>query len=164
MSYSAAYRLPGIALLAVLGGAGVYTAHHAEQNFHETSTTTLAAPKQTLVLVPHDADLEIVPGTAPGLRIERRARWVGKKPSHSLKFSPGSSERIELLDGCPGGLRSASAVFAFHSACSVSYRLQVPAGQKIVVFGDAGDVELRDLSGDVTATSHSGDVSVGRSN
>lgn len=158
MSISPAYRLPGVALLAVLGGAGVYAAHDAEQVFRQTSTRTVAAPGQTLVLLTHDADVKITSGTGRNIRIERRARWVGQKPSDSMRVSPGSSERIELRDGCPGGVGSATAVFAFDSACSVSYEVQVPAGQKLVVTVEAGDIELRDLSGDVTAYGASGDI------
>ena len=63
-----------------------------------------------------------------------------------------------MRDGCPGGVGSATAIFAFHSACSVSYDVQVPAGQKLVVMVEAGDIELRDLSGDVTADGASGDI------
>jgi hypothetical protein len=155
---SAAYRIPGVVALALLGGGGIYAAHRAEQDFHEQSELSLAAPKRTLLLLSHDADVEISTGTGKRIHIVRRAHWVGSKPSHSVHVATGSSERVELADGCPGGVRSAAALFSFHSACGVSYRISVPAGQTLVLSGAAGDVDLRDLSGNVTALVRSGDV------
>jgi hypothetical protein len=158
MSRSAVYRLPGVVALAALGGGGVYAAHQAEQQFHETSDMRLAAPRQTLLLLTHSGDVEIAPGPGRAIHIVRRAHWVGSKPTHAVDVRPGSSERVELTDHCPGGVESATALFAFHTACGVSYRVSVPVGQSVFVTVESGDIRLKNLRGKLIAVNQSGDI------
>ncbi len=115
----AAYRLPGVFALALLGGAGIYTAHRAEQTFSERSATSRLAP-ELLRLHSTSADVQIVPGTGRRIQIEWQADWVGGRPSHFLRTSDGV---IDLGGSCRGGLTHVTGLFAFQNPCSIRYRI-----------------------------------------
>lgn len=153
---SAAYRLPGVFALALLGGGGIYTANQAEQEFKATTAGSLA-PRALLWLHSGRADVVITPGTGKSIRLERDARWVGKAPQHSLTKQRGGG-RIDLVDNCPAGIAVPAAIFVFHASCSVTYRVRVPAGQAVRIEGGSGDILVSGLRGTVTATTGSGDV------
>ena len=155
-SRSAAYRIPGVCVLAVLGGAGIWAANRAEHEYTSTSVIT-ATPRALLSLHTGSADLVISPGPGSAIRIERRARWIGERPTHVM--TERTDGRIDLQDGCPGGLTVPAALFSFHDDCSITYDVQVPAGQAVELDGGAGDIELHDLDGSVTAIAGSGDIS-----
>lgn len=155
---SAAYRLPGVIALGLLGGGGIYTAHRAEQEHRATSVITPSA-RALLWLHTGSADVVVTPGPGTAIRIERSARWVGSlRPSHSVTEGSG---RIDLGDDCPSGISVPAAVFTFHDDCSITYRVKVPAGQAVRLDGDSGDIALSNLRGRVTANTGSGDVSAG---
>jgi hypothetical protein len=156
---SAAYRLPGVFALALLGGGGIYTANRAEQEYNATAVTALT-PRALLWLHTGSADLVITPGIGKSIRIERDARWVGAAPDHSVAERGGG--RIDLLDDCAGGIAVPAALFVFHDDCSITYRVRVPAGQTVRVDGGSGDIVLTGLRGRVTAATGSGDVSAAK--
>jgi hypothetical protein len=151
---SAAYRLPGVFALALLGGGGIYTAHQAEQTFSERSATSRPAP-ELLRLHSTNADVQIVPGSGKRIQIEWRADWVGGRPSHFLRTSGGV---IDLGGSCRGGLTHVTGLFAFQSPCSIRYRIAVPAGQAIRLDVDSGDTSLTGLRGQITVHASSGDI------
>jgi hypothetical protein len=153
---SAAYRVPGVVALALLGGGGIFTANQAEQEFKSTTTGSLT-PRALLWLHSDRADVVITPGSGKSIRLVRDARWVGKAPEHSLTKLRGSG-RIDLADNCPGGIAVPAALFVFHDSCSVTYRLRVPAGQAVRIEGGSGDISVTGLRGAVTASTGSGDV------
>jgi hypothetical protein len=152
---SAAYRLPGVFALALLGGGGVWTAHRAEQD-HRSSSVFTPTARKLLWLHTGSADIVISPGAGSGIRIERRARWVGSRPTPSYRDSGG---RIDLQDDCHSSIGLAASMFAFHDPCSVTYRITVPAGQAVRLEAGSGDIALTGLRGRVTASTGSGDVS-----
>jgi hypothetical protein len=88
---SAAYRLPGVFALALIGGGGIYTANRAEQNFSARAATSRPAP-ELLRLHSISADVQIVPGTGKRVRIEWQADWVGRRPTHSIFTHDGVIE------------------------------------------------------------------------
>ena len=153
---SAAYRIPGLVVLALLGGVGIWAAHRSEHEFTETSVTT-ASPRTLLSLNAGGADLVVSRGTGTSIRIEQRVRWIGDRPTRSI--IEGDDGQIVLEDDCPGGVSVAAAMFSFDDDCSITYRVQVPAGQDVRLIGGSGDIALRDLSGRITAIAGSGDVS-----
>jgi hypothetical protein len=153
---SAAYRLPGVFVLALLGGGGIYTANRAEQQHRATAATTLT-PRALLWLHVGSADVVITHGAGKSIRIVRDARWVGGAPHHSMGQRRGG--RIDLVDDCSGGIAVPAALFAFHDDCSVSYRVRVPAGQAVRVDSGSGDIRLTGLSGRARAATGSGDIS-----
>jgi hypothetical protein len=152
---SAAYRLPGVFALALLGGGGIWTANRAEQD-HRSSTVFRPAPRKLLWLHTGSADIVISAGSGAGIRIERRARWVGSRPTPSFSDRGG---RIDLQDDCHAAIGLAASIFAFHDPCSVTYRITIPAGQAVRLDDGSGDIVLTGLKGPVTATTGSGDVS-----
>jgi hypothetical protein len=152
---SAAYRLPGVLALAVLGGGGIWTAHRAEQD-HRSSSVFTPAARKLLWIDAGSADIVISPGSGPGIRIERRARWVGSRPRPHYRDHDG---RIDVRDDCPSVFGVAVSLFAFHDPCSVTYRITVPAGQAVRLASGSGDIVLTGLGGRVTAGTGSGDVS-----
>jgi hypothetical protein len=153
-SRSAAYRIPGVCVLAVLGGAGLWAANRAEHEYTSTSVIT-PTPRALLSIETGGADVNISPGSGAGIRIERHARWIGERPTHATTERGG---RIVLDDSCPGGLTVPAALFSFHDDCTITYDVQVPAGQAVQLDGGAGDIELRDLDGRLTVVAGSGDI------
>jgi putative adhesin len=153
---SAAYRLPGVALLALLGGGGILTAHQAEREHHSTTVIT-PSPRPLLWLHTGGADVDVAPGPGRSIRIERHARWGGRdRPSHAAAGDSGGG--IVLDDGCPSGFSVPAAVFTFHDACRISYRVMVPPGQAVRIDGGSGDISATGLRGRVILSSGSGDV------
>jgi hypothetical protein len=155
-SRSAAYRIPGVCALALLGGAGIWSANRAEHEYTSAAVIT-KAPRALLSLHTGSADVKVSPGTGTAIRIERRSRWIGERPTHSM--TERADGQIVLDDHCPGGISVPVALFSFHDGCSITYEVQVPAGQAISIDGGSGDIELRDLDGRVTAIAGSGDLS-----
>jgi len=151
---SAAYRLPGVFALALVGGAGILTAHRAEQTFSDRATTSRPAP-ELLRLHSSSADIELVPGSGRRIQIEWKADWVGGRPSHFLRTSGGV---IELGGSCRGGLTHVTGLFAFQSPCSIRYRISVPPGQAIRLDVDSADTSLTGLRGPITVHASSGDI------
>ncbi len=153
---SAAYRIPGVLALALLGGVGIWAANRSEHEFTATSVTT-ASPRALLSMNVGGADLVVSRGTGTSIRIEQRMRWIGDRPARSLIESDDG--QIVLEDDCPGSVAIPVAMFSFNDDCSITYRVQVPAGQAVRLIGGSGDIALRDLSGRITAIAGSGDVS-----
>ena len=152
---SAAYRLPGVLALALLGGGGIWTAHRAEQD-HRSSSVFTPAARKLLWLHAGSADIVVTPGAGAGIRIEREARWVGSRPAAGYSDSGG---RIELRDDCGSAIGVAASMFAFHDPCSVTYRVTVPQDQAVRLDAGSGDIDITGLRGRVTASTGSGDVS-----
>jgi hypothetical protein len=152
---SAAYRLPGVVALALLGGGGIWTAHRAERD-HRSSSVFTPTARKLLWLHAGSADIVISPGAGSRIRIERRARWVGSRPTPSYHDSGG---RIDLQDDCHSSIGLAASMFAFHDPCSVTYRITVPVHQSVRLEAGSGDVVLTGLQGRVSASTGSGDVS-----
>jgi hypothetical protein len=156
---SAAYRVPGVVALALLGGGGIWTAHRAEQDHRSTSVFTPAA-RNLLWLRAGSADIIVSRGTGKGIRIQRDARWVGSRPTPAFK---DDGTRIDFDDTCHGVVDTAASMFAFHTPCAVTYRVKVPAGQTLRIQAGSGDIVVTGMTGRITASTGSGDVSVGTS-
>jgi hypothetical protein len=153
---SAAYRLPGVFALALLGGGGIWTAHRAEQDHRSTSVFAPAA-RTLLWLHAGSADIVVSQGGGPGIRIERHARWVGSRPTPAYT---DDGTRIEFDDTCHGVIDMATSMFAFHTPCAVTYRVTVPAGQALRLEDGSGDIRITGTTGKITARTGSGDVDV----
>jgi hypothetical protein len=152
---SAAYRIPGVCALALLGGAGIWAAHRSEHEFTATSVIT-PSPRALLSLQTGSADLDVSGWTGTSIRIERRVHWIGERPTHSVRELNG---RLQLDDDCGGGIFVPVAMFSFHDSCSISYRVKVPAGQAIKLQAGSGEIFLHNLAGRISADAGSGDVS-----
>lgn len=151
---SAAYRIPGVCALALLGGAGIWAAHRSEHEFTSTSVIT-PTPRALLSLQTGSADLDVSGWTGTSIRIERRVHWIGEQPTHSVRELNG---RLVLDDDCGGGISVPAAVFSFHDSCSISYRVRVPEGQAVKLQGGSGDILVHNLGGRISADAGSGDV------
>jgi Putative adhesin len=156
---SAAYRLPGVFALALLGGGGIWTAHRAEQDHRSTSVFTPAA-RTLLWLHAGSADIVVSRGTGKGIRIERDARWVGSRPTPAFK---DDGRKIDFDDSCHDVVDMAASMFAFHDPCAVTYRVKVPAGQTLRIEAGSGDIVVTGMTGRIMASTGSGDVNVGNS-
>jgi hypothetical protein len=154
---SAAYRVPGVLALALLGGGGIWTAHRAEQD-HRSRSSFSPAARRLLWLHAGSADLVVSPGAGTAIRIERDARWVGSRPVPAFK---DDGKRIDFDDSCHDAVDTVASMFAFHSPCSVTYRVKVPPGQALRIEAGSGDIVVTGVRGRVTARTGSGDVDVG---
>jgi hypothetical protein len=156
---SAAYRLPGVFALALLGGGGILTAHRAEQDHRSTSVYTPAA-RTLLWLHAGSADIVVSRGRGTRIRIERDARWIGSRPVPEFK---DDGTRIDFGDSCHDVVDMAASMFAFHSPCSVTYRVEVPAAQALRIEAGSGDIVVSGMTGTIRASTGSGDVNLGTS-
>ena len=154
---SAAYRIPGVFALALLGGGGILTAHRAEQD-HRSSSVFTPAARKLLWLHAGSADIVVSRGTGKGIRIERDARWVGSRPAPAFR---DDGTKIDFDDTCHDVVDMAASMFAFHTPCSVTYRVRVPAGQALRLQAGSGDITVTGMTGHITANTGSGDVNVG---
>lgn len=153
---SAAYRLPGIVAVGLLGGGGVYAAHHAERGYRESSYVLSETAPKVLRLHGDNADVEIVPVADATVRIQWRADWVGRRPSHHVRVRNGV---VELAGHCGDGLTHVTGLFAFRVPCSTRYRVDVPARHAVSLTVRSGDVSLSRLRGRIDVSASSGDVS-----
>jgi DUF4097 and DUF4098 domain-containing protein YvlB len=137
-----------VVLLVVLLPAGLVLADIAFEN-RLVKTHTFAGPIDEIVIRSGGGDVELVPARGLAVRVRETQRYLLKQPTLHRDVSGGV---LTLQARC-----EASFV-----TCVTDLRVSVPAGAKLTVQSDSGDVEARGI--DVHAAevgSDSGDVRIG---
>lgn len=119
--------------------------------FDRTSvrTHTVAGEVREIVVNVHNGDVELVPGGA-AVDVRETQRYVRRQPQLDQDIAGGV---LTLDSHCSGQ--------AFWQTCSADLRVGVPAGVKVTVEADSGDVEAHDLDiPDAQLRTGSGDVAV----
>ncbi len=138
-----------VAVVLFAGGALVL----AGLVLDSTTTSSRAIPVARAIDVrtPGGGDLEVVAGAAGAARLTTREQGGLARPHVRVSSEAG---RLTLRDGC--------AAVPF-SRCRVSFRLEVPAGTRVLLETGSGDIRVRGRLGATDARAGSGDVVVGGS-
>jgi phage tail sheath gpL-like len=130
--------LAAAAGLLSLSACGSSRTSHAEQvlGFHQAR----------LVIDDPGADLRVVPGAGPGLRVQRWVSGTAAQPGHATWALAGDTLRLSV--DCTG--------LVFH--CGARFQVAVPARLPVVIDGGGGSVQLRALSGPVQVSTAAGDI------
>jgi hypothetical protein len=142
---TAAVIAGGVVACLVIVCVGVF-AVNALLDSEKTQKFAVTEPVHALV-VADAGDVKVVGTDADRVTVRRTTHWVTGEPKPSNAVSGGV---LRLADDCGGW-----TLFR----CNTSYRIEVPRGLAVDVHADAGDVEVRGVTGAVRLSSDSGDVS-----
>ncbi|MGH3410935.1 MAG: hypothetical protein ACRDRJ_51830 [Streptosporangiaceae bacterium] len=124
--------------LLALGGCGSGRTVHVQQ--------VLGFHGRRLVIDTASAGLRLVPGSGPGLRVERWVSGTAARPGHATWTLSGDTLRLSV--DCTG--------LVFH--CGARFQVAVPARLPVVIDGGSGAVQLRGVSGPVRVSTAAGDI------
>nr|SBP00226.1 lipoprotein [Nonomuraea gerenzanensis] len=134
-----------LGLAAVLTGCGLGE-HNADTVTYDVTDKVAA-----LRVEADSGTVEVVESDRAGIHVSERLTWRKEKPktSHEVR-----GDTLELAFTCPTswGLGAAGV------SCDVSYRVEVPKGLRVTAGTDSGDLTLKNLSGEVEASSDSGAI------
>jgi hypothetical protein len=131
--------------LLILSGA----AFGLSEALHRTATTrtVLANPVHKIVVRADAGDVDIRAGLTGDVVITRRDAWVADRPTVSERYAGGV---LTIKTRC-GGLKDVLR-------CRSDLRIDAPPEVDVAVRTEAGDVELRGLSGRADVQTSSGDI------
>ena len=134
------------ALLLGACGAGNLLGPQHEEKIDYSVTEAV----RTIELGTGSGDITVVESDRSGIAVTETLRWRGGddgKPRATHRVSEG---RLSLTHECPKG--------GFVTSCDVDYRVEVPSGIGIRAETGSGNIVLRDLTGDIEASTGSGDI------
>lgn len=140
--------IKGVSLLFALAavGAGVYSGLGQSLAIERTQGYQVAADGVTRVELHVDSgDVRIM--GADGMQVSSSSRWAFSKPQIHV-------ERSGQV------LRVTSECSSWENACSVQWRLVVPAGVAVSIVSDVGDVSVSDVSAPLTIRADVGDLTI----
>ncbi|RSN52593.1 hypothetical protein DMH01_41190 [Amycolatopsis sp. WAC 04182] len=88
-------------------------------------------------------DLTVSAGPDGEVGVDRRLEWTEHKPAYTEEWT-GDTLRITVR--CPDG----------KLGCSVHYTIRIPRSVSVQAHTDAGNLDIRDLSGDIKAETEAG--------
>jgi hypothetical protein len=123
--------------------------------FHRTvdERTTIADPVRRIVIRADVGDVDIRAGLTGNVVVARHDSWVLNKPQVKETYQDGT---LTIATKC-GDLKSVLR-------CRSDLMIDAPPEVDVVVRGDAGDVDLRGLSGRADIQTSSGDIRTHRLN
>jgi hypothetical protein len=133
------------AALAVLCGL-VFAATEAFTK-SETRVQTLGAGVEQVVVHADAGDVRLVGSTQPRVVVRSESRWLLRKP----RVTAGRrGEELVLRGDCPSQ--------ALRDRCGADFTVEVPFAVDVRVDGDAGDIEVEDLAGNIRLRTDAGDI------
>ncbi|MBB6350267.1 hypothetical protein FHU36_006839 [Nonomuraea muscovyensis] len=138
-----------LGLVAVLTGCGAGGSLDADVVSYD-----VAGKVAGLHVEADSGTVEVAESDRRGIRVTERLSWRRNKPQTSHKVR---GDTLELTFACP----ATWGWGAIGTSCDVSYRVEVPKGLRVKVGSDSGDLTLKNLSGDLEATTDSGAVEAG---
>lgn len=135
-----------VGVAALLTGCGLTGGILDEDTASYDVTDKVAA----ISIATDSGQIEVTESARDDIRVTEHRRWRGDKPvtSHETR-----GDTLVLAFTCPRRLVSVS--------CDVAYDVEIPRGLRVKAVSDSGAVTLRDLSGDVDASSDSGAIEAG---
>jgi hypothetical protein len=123
--------------------------------FHRSvrERTTIADPVHRIVINADVGDVDVRAGLTPNVVVQRHDSWLLNKPDVIQTYDAGT---LTISTKC-GGL---TAILR----CRSDLMIDAPPEIDLVVRGDAGDVDLRGLSGRADVETSSGDIRTHRLN
>lgn len=141
-------RHPVALTLAAAAGLLALSACGSSRTMHVQQTIRFNGPR--LVIDVPGPDLRLVPGSGPGLRVQRWVSGTAARPGHATWTLRGDTLRLSV--DCTG--------LVFH--CGARFQVAVPAGLPLVVNGGTGSITGAGLrSPSVHVTSSAGNVDIG---
>lgn len=134
-----------VALVAGLAALWLWFADPDEAVETRSQTYTQAVDRIELNLAA--GHITVVAGQSGQVAVERRLQWKRSKPTTSEEWS---GDALRITATCPGDGED----------CAVDYTVRVPAGVAVSAQTGAGDMSVRDLTGQVRLDSGSGHVTV----
>ncbi|MBB3725963.1 DUF4097 family beta strand repeat-containing protein [Nonomuraea dietziae] len=135
-----------LGLVAVLAGCGTGGSLDEEVVSYDVTDKVAA-----LHVEADSGTVEVVQSDRRGIRVTERRTWLKNKPESSHKVQ---GDTLELTFACPTTWGWA----AIGTSCDVSYQVEVPEGLRVKVGSDSGGLTLKNLSGEVEATTDSGAI------
>jgi hypothetical protein len=136
--------LAALGLLLLSGTAfGLSEALHRDA----TTRTILANPVHRIVVRADAGDVDIRAGLTGDVVVTRRDAWVVDRPTVSERYADGV---LTIRTRC-GGLKSVLR-------CRSNLQIDAPPAVDVAVRTEAGDVDLRGLSGRADVQTASGDI------
>ncbi|MFC5832792.1 DUF4097 family beta strand repeat-containing protein [Nonomuraea insulae] len=135
-----------LGLVAVLAGCGT-TGSLDEDAVSYDVTDEVAA----LHVEADSGTVDVVESDRRGIRVTERLNWRKDKPKTSHKVQ---GDTLELTFTCP----NTWGWGAIGTSCDVSYQVEVPRGLRVKVGSDSGNLTLKNLSGELEATTDSGAI------
>lgn len=144
MSFARTFLLASLALLLLSGTAfGLSEALHRQ----EDSTTVVTQPVRRLIVRADVGNVDIRAGLTSNVVVMRHDTWLLHHPRVRLSYAGGA---LTVQTNC-GGLRSVLR-------CRTNLAIDAPPDVDVDVRTDAGDVDLRGLSGRADIRTGSGDI------
>ena len=113
----------------------------------ETRVQTLAAGIERVLVRADAGDVRLVGSTQPRVTVRSESQWLLRKPRVT------ASRRGELLV-----LRGDCPSQALRARCGADFTIEVPFDVDVEVDGDAGDIEVEDLAGNISLRTDAGDI------
>lgn len=120
----------------------------------ETGGGSYIRPVSLVVVDADEVDLVLMAGQAGRVRFERRLEWSGSKPTVEETWD---GQTFQVTARCPDG---PPLVVGADPVCSVGYTIAVPAEVAVDVTSRSGEIEVRDLGGEVRLSESTGSVTV----
>ncbi|GAA4911818.1 DUF4097 family beta strand repeat-containing protein [Nonomuraea thailandensis] len=138
-----------LGLATVLAGCGV--GEHSEDTVSYDVTDKVAA----LHVEADSGTVEVVESDRSGIHVSERLVW--RKDNKPKATHQVRGDTLELAFTCP----TTWGFGAVGVSCDVSYRIEVPKGLRVRAGTDSGDLTLKNLSGELDASSDSGAIEAG---
>ncbi|MFD1541921.1 DUF4097 family beta strand repeat-containing protein [Nonomuraea guangzhouensis] len=95
--------------------------------------------------------VEVVESHRRSIRVTERLSWLRNRPKTSHKVQ---GDTLELTFTCP----TTWGWGALGTSCDVHYQVEMPQGLRVKVSSDSGNLTLKNLSGELEATTDSGAI------
>jgi hypothetical protein len=142
------HRISPLVLAATAATLALSACASAGSTIHDQRSFGLAGTQ--LVIEDSSSDLQVLPGTGPGITVQRWLSGTAAEPGHSAWTLSGDT--LQLSIDCSG------LVFS----CGSRFEVAVPPGLAVVVDSGSGTDTVSGLSAPVTINGSSGDVHVTR--
>lgn len=114
----------------------------------QTSMRTLSGRVERVIVHADVGDVRLEGSTGSRVAVRTERRWLLRKPRVS---AVQRGEVLELRGECP-----ATTIL---ERCSADFVVEVPFDVDVQVDGDAGDIEVNDLAGNIRLRTDAGDIS-----
>jgi hypothetical protein len=133
------------AVLAVVCGI-VFAATEAFSK-EQTRVQRLGAGVEQVLVHADAGDVTLVGSTEPNVIVRSESHWLLRKPRVTARRR---GELLVLRGDCPAQ--------ALRARCSADFTVEVPFDVDVSVDGDAGDIKVNDLAGNIRLKTNAGDI------
>jgi hypothetical protein len=136
-----------VGLVAVVTGCGTSDPMEEDTVSYDITDTVAALH----VEADNAGTVEVVESDRRSIRVTERLSWLKDKPKASHKVQ---GDTLELTFDCP----TTWGWGALGATCDVHYQIEATKGLRIEVSSDSGNLTLKNLSGELEATTDAGTI------